>query len=99
MMIEIGPVPYYISVADGRITQMDRGPLIMRSWSFAIRGTESAWLTFWQPLPPPHFHDVFALAKRGDFRIEGDMRPLLTHLLFIKDVLAAPRTLAESNAG
>jgi hypothetical protein len=98
MMLEIGAVPYYISVVDGRVAQMDRGPLIMRSWSVAIRGAESAWLTFWQPLPPPHFHDIFALAKRGDFRIEGDMRPLLTHLLFIKDMLAAPRTLAEGNA-
>lgn len=97
MMIEVGAVPYYISVVDGHITQMDRGPLIMRSWSFAIRGAESAWLTFWKPLPPPHFHDIFALAKRGDFRIEGDMRPLLTHLLFIKDMLSAPRTLAESH--
>jgi hypothetical protein len=92
-MIEIGTVPYYLTVQDGRIAQMDRGPLIMRSWSFAVRGEEPAWRQFWQPLPPPHFHDIFALAKAGTFRIEGDLRPLMTHLLYFKGVLAAPRAL------
>jgi hypothetical protein len=33
----------------------------------------------------------FALFKRGKLRIEGDLHPFMTNLLYIKDVLAAPR--------
>ncbi len=96
VLLEIGAVPYYISIDGGRIDRVERGPLVMRSWSFAIRGGEQAWRQFWRPLPPPHFHDLFALAKRGEFRIEGNLYPLMAHLLYFKGVLAAPRRAAGS---
>jgi hypothetical protein len=87
-------VPYYVSIAAGRIARLDRGPLLMRSWVLAFRGGEEAWRQFWQPLPPPHFHDIFALAKSGRLRIEGDVQPLMANLLYFKEMLAAPRRLA-----
>jgi hypothetical protein len=93
IMIEIGAQPYYLSIEHGRVSALQRGPLVMRSWSFAVRGSEKAWQTFWQPFPPPNFHDIFALAKLGEFRIEGDYQPLLTNLLYFKALLAAPRAL------
>ena len=86
---------YHVSIEGGRIARLDRGPLLMRSWALAFRGSDDAWHQFWQPFPPPHFHDIFALAKRGEFRIEGDLHPLMANLLYFKDVLAAPRRLAE----
>jgi hypothetical protein len=95
LLIEVGAIPYYISVTNGQIASLQRGPLLMRSWSFAIRGREEAWRQFWRAFPPPHFHDIFALAKRGEFRIEGDLRPLMTNLLYFKAMLAAPRRLAK----
>jgi hypothetical protein len=96
ILIEIGAVPYYASIAGGRIARLDRGPLLMRSWAIAFRGGEEAWRQFWQPVPPPHFHDIFALAKSGRFRIEGDMHPLMANLLYFKEMLAAPRRLAAA---
>jgi hypothetical protein len=93
VLLEIGDVPYYLSIAAGRIAGIERGPLVMRSWSFAIRGGEQAWRKFWLPLPPPHFHDLFALAKKGELRIEGNLYPLMAYLLYFKSVLAAPRRL------
>jgi hypothetical protein len=95
ILIEIGVVPYYVSIAGGRIARLDRGPLLMRSWTLAFRGPDDAWRQFWQLFPPPHFHDIFALAKCGQFRIEGDFHPLMANLLYFKDMLAAPRRLAE----
>lgn len=94
LMLEVGAIPCFISVKEGRIANFQCGPVLMRSWSFAVRGNEEAWQHFWRPLPPPHFHDIFALAKRGQFRIEGDIRPLMTNLLYFKGLLAAPRRLA-----
>ncbi len=95
IMIEIGSVPYYVSIESGRIARLDRGPVLMRSWALAARGPDEAWRQFWQPIPPPHFHDIFALAKCGQLRIEGDVHPLMANLLYFKDLLAAPRRLAE----
>jgi hypothetical protein len=95
ILIEIGAVPYYASIAGGRIARLDRGPLLMRSWTLAFRGPDDAWRQFWQPFPPPHFHDIFALAKCGQLRIEGDVHPLMANLLYFKGLLAAPRRLAE----
>jgi hypothetical protein len=96
ILLEIGATPCHVSVRDGRIAGLQRGPALMRSWAFAIRGSEEAWEKFWQPIPPPRFHDIFALAKLGEFRIEGDCRPLMTHLLYFKGLLAAPRQLDRS---
>lgn len=64
LMLEIGGVPCYITVRGGRVTSLETGLLLMRSWSFAIRGSENAWRQFWRPLPPPHFHDVCAREGR-----------------------------------
>jgi hypothetical protein len=93
MMIEIGAQPYFLTIDQGRVVDFQRGPAVMKSWAFAVRGAEEAWDKFWQPLPPPNFHDIFALAKQGTFRIEGDYQPLITNLLYFKALLAAPRIL------
>jgi hypothetical protein len=93
LMIEIGTQSYFLTVDQGRIADFRRGPIIMKSWAFAVRGAEEAWDKFWQPLPPPNFHDIFALAKQGAFRIEGNYQPLITNLLYFKALLAAPRAL------
>jgi hypothetical protein len=93
IMIEIDDEPYYVAIEHGRIVGVQRGPAIMKSWAFAVRGEAEAWEKFWQPVPPPNFHDIFALAKLGAFRIEGDYRPLITNLLYFKALLAAPRAL------
>src|SRR5262245_19262718 len=93
LMVELGGTPYYVSIERGRIARIERGPNIMRSWSFAIRGGEQAWRQFWQPFPPPHFHDLFALATKGEFHIECDLYPLMANVFYFKCVLAAPRRL------
>ncbi len=94
LLVGIGPVPYYVTIAHGRIIACDRGPLLMRSWRFAVRGSAEAWRRHWEKMPPPHHHDLFALAKRGLVTIEGDIHPLMANLFYFKDVLAAPRRRA-----
>lgn len=93
MMIEIGAQQYFLTIDRGRVVDFQRGPAVMKSWAFAVRGGEEAWDKFWRPLPPPNFHDILALAKHGAFSIEGDYRPLITNLLYFKALLAAPRIL------
>jgi hypothetical protein len=95
LLLEAGALSYYLSIDAGRITALVRGPQLMRPWQFSIRGPAEGWRKFWQPVPPPGFHDLFALTKGAGFRIEGDLHPLIANLLYFKDVLAAPRRLAH----
>jgi hypothetical protein len=98
LCLELGADPYQIAIERGRIAALERGPFLLRSWRFAVRGSEAGWRQFWLPCPPPHFHDIFALTKRGAFRIDGDLQPLMANLLYFKDVLAAPRRLEAGAA-
>ncbi len=95
ILVGLGAAPVHLSVAAGQITGLEFRPGLMRSWRFAIRGTNAAWSRFWRPVPPPGWHDLFALSKRGELTMEGDLQPFVANLQYIKDVLATPRHRAE----
>jgi hypothetical protein len=90
-LLGFGDTDYHADIRNGTFSAFVRGPQMMRSWRFALRGDAEAWAQFWQPVPPPDFHDIFALTKFGRFRLEGDLQPFLCNLLFFKDLLALPR--------
>ena len=90
-LLAVDDTEYLVHVAAGRLAAVERGPFLLRSWSFAVRASADAWTRFWQPLPEPGYHDLFAMKKLGVACIEGDLWPLMAHLRYVKDVLAAPR--------
>jgi hypothetical protein len=94
-LVGVGETEYLVDVREGRIERVERGPFVMPSWRFALRGSADAWSKFWQEVPPPGYHDVFALSKRGLLAIEGDLHPLMANILYLKAVLAAPRRLGK----
>ena len=96
-LVGVGETEYLVDIREGRIERVERGPFVMPSWRFALRGSAEAWRTFWQAVPAPGHHDVFALSRRGLLAIEGDLHPLMANLLYLKDVLAAPRRLAPGS--
>ena len=96
-MVEIGAVPFYLSIAGGRLVALERGPKLMRPWTFAVRASVEAWSRFWQPMPEAGWHDLFALMKRGEARVEGDLHPFMANLQYVKDLLAAPRSVFKEN--
>ena len=92
-LVEVGDEPWRVTVEAGRLA-VERGPRLLRSWRFALRASAAAWAEHWRPHPRPGFHDLFAMAKRGEAVIEGDLLPLMQNLRYVKEVLAAPRRLA-----
>ena len=90
-LVEIGDEAWLIEIRAGRIASTKRGPFVMPAWSFALRAGREDWARFWQPQPPPGWHDLFALAKRRALRIEGNLHPFMSNLLYFKEVLAAVR--------
>jgi hypothetical protein len=90
-LLAVGEAEYLIHVAEGRLAAVEPGPFLMRSWSFAVRAPADAWARFWRSCPEPGYHDLFAMKKMGLAEVEGDLWPLMAHLRYLKDVLAAPR--------
>jgi hypothetical protein len=93
-MVEVGDQQFLLSVREGRIESVAKGPFVMRAWRFAIRARTGCWEKFWQKVPAPGWHDLFALLRRGDVAFEGDQRVLMAYLMYLKLVLASPRKLA-----
>jgi hypothetical protein len=93
--VDVGSEPFFLSIRDGALSSLDRGARLMRSTAFSFRATEDAWTHYWQPMPAPGWHDLFALTKRGAASMEGDLRPLLQNLQYFKDLLALPRREAN----
>jgi hypothetical protein len=92
---QIGDIPYHVHIRDGLIIELVRGPVLMRSGTFAIRGSVESWERFWAPVPKPGWHDLFAMTKAGRASIDGNLQPLMANLRYFKEILAAPRTMED----
>lgn len=90
-LLQVDQAEYVIQILDGRIASVKKGPFPIADWVFALRAREAAWAEFLQPLPKPGFHDVMAMLKLKHLKMEGDLYPLMSHLLYFKDVLASVR--------
>jgi hypothetical protein len=96
-LVEVGDVSWLIRISAGRITSVTRGPFVMPAWTFALRATCETWEQFWSVNPQLGFHDLFALLKRRTLRMEGNLHPFMSNLLYFKDVMATlrPREVAK----
>ena len=90
-LLQVDHAEYVIQILAGRIAAVKKGPFPIADWVFALRASEAAWAEFSQPIPKPGFHDVMAMLKLKHLKMEGDLYPLMSHLLYFKDVLASVR--------
>ena len=94
LLLQFGDVAAIVRVRDGRVAQIIDERVPLKSWDFAVKGSEAGWDKFWETFPPPGWHDILALNKRREFSIEGNLHPLMSHLQFYKDLLACARETA-----
>jgi hypothetical protein len=97
-VVGVGDTDWLIQISNGRVASATPGPHLMESWDFSIRASEADWRAFWQKHPRPGHHDIFAMTKSGAATIEGDLRPLMANLRYVKEVLEAPRAAKEALA-
>lgn len=89
--IDCGAVPVHVTVDEGQIAGVAIGPRLLRSVLFSVAAPADAWQRFWAPVPEPGYHDLFAMTKAGVARLDGNLKPLMANLRYVKEVLAAPR--------
>ncbi len=87
---------WLITITKGQVTEVRQGPMVMPGYMFRIVANESDWQEFLEPLPAPGRHDIIALLRRGVMRFEGNLYPLMTHLLYFKLLLATLRPTEET---
>jgi hypothetical protein len=95
-LLEVGATSWLISIFEGRIVAVTRGPFVMPSAAFALRASEEEWKKFWSKRPPPGSNDLLALIKRRALKAEGNLQVFMSHLRYFKEALAKLR--AEGDA-
>ena len=88
-LIAIDNADHLIRIAEGKVISITPGPFITPNYSFALRASRDSWDRLWSPTPIPGYTDIFALVKKNLLRIEGDLHPLMSNLIYFKGVLAA----------
>ncbi|WP_454673287.1 hypothetical protein [Achromobacter pestifer] len=91
MLVRFGGAPLLVRIRNGQVASAEVPSAPLPSCHFALTASVAAWTRFWQPVPEAGWHDLFALSKRCEMSIEGDLRPLMANLQFIKDLLATGR--------
>ena len=90
-LLEVGATPWLISIYEGRIVSVTRGPFVMPSSSFALRASSEDWEKFWSRRPPPGSNDLLALIKRRALKAEGNLQVFMSHLRYFKEALSKLR--------
>ena len=86
---------WLVTIEKGQVKEVRPGPLVMPSYSFRIVAGEGDWRELLEPVPKPGRHDIIALLRRGVLRFEGDLHPLMSHLMYFKLLLATLRPTGD----
>jgi len=89
--LNIGDAVFLLRILDGNIIELRQGPFVTPSADFAISGDAAIWQRFLAAAPPPGDHDIFAFVKRGELLVTGDLHPLMSHLLYFKELFPCLR--------
>ncbi len=93
-VIGIEDKDYLIVVREGRVQAVSDGLTTnMMGWQFALRAPASSWSKFAEPVPPPMYNDIWAMAHplHGKLRIEGDTKVFWQNLRALFWMLAIMR--------
>jgi hypothetical protein len=90
-LLEVGETAFLISIFEGRVAAVTRGPFVMPSSAFALRAPAAEWEKFWSERPPPGSNDLLALIRRRVLKAEGDLQVFMAHLRYFKEALAKLR--------
>jgi hypothetical protein len=97
-LLQSGDTSFLVSIVEGRIVSVTRGPFVMPSSAFALRAAEAEWAKFFLPKPPPGSNDLMALIRRKVLKAEGDLQIFMAHLRYFKEALAKLRPVAGGAA-
>ena len=91
LLMGVGEATWRFDIRRGQVATAETGPFVMPASTFSLHASAEEWRAFWEPVPRPGHHDIFAMMKRRVLRVDGDLHPLMANLFYFKAFLAAPR--------
>lgn len=95
-VLGVDETEYLIEVRGGKIQRIAEGlaPNDM-GYDFGLKAPSSAWAKFSQPIPPPMFNDIWAMAHplHKQLVIEGNTLPFWQNLRALTHMLSLMRTV------
>ena len=88
---------YLVNIEKGVVKNVEEGPFVMPSYVFKLTAPKNEWIKFLQDTPQPGSHDIIAMLRRKVLKFEGDLHPLMSHLLYFKLLLASLRPAESRN--
>ena len=88
---------YLVNIEKGIVKKVEEGPFVMPSYVFKLTASKNEWLKFLQHTPQPGSHDIIAMLRRKVLKFDGDLHPLMSHLLYFKLLLASLRPVESKN--
>ena len=88
---------YLVNIEKGVVKNVEEGPFVMPSYVFKLTAPKNEWIKFLQHIPEPGSHDIIAMLRRKVLQFEGDLHPLMSHLLYFKLLLASLRPAESKN--
>jgi hypothetical protein len=96
-MLDFSNAAYVVSFVNGAMTRVaqDIGP--ETTYQFALRAPQESWSKFIQPIPPPMYNDIWAMAHplHGRLRLEGDVKVMWQNLRAFTWTLDLMRNVKE----
>ena len=93
-VLGIDETDYLIEVNKGKIQRIAEGLAANDfGFDFALRAASGTWAKFAQPIPPPMFNDIWAMAHplHRNLRIDGNMLPFWQNLRALTRMLSLMR--------
>ena len=91
LLVRFGNHPVWLAIENGAVTEIAITLKPLTPHDVSISANPDVWRRFWEATPAPGYHDIFAMAKKGEMQIEGNLLPFMAHLQFVKDLLAIGR--------
>ena len=88
---------YLVNIEKGIVKNVEEGPFVMPSYVFKLTASKNEWFKFLQHTPQPGSHDIIAMLRRKVLKFDGDLHPLMSHLLYFKLLLASLRPVESKN--
>jgi hypothetical protein len=97
VLFEFGSVAYAASFLHGTLTRVTPNIGPETTYQFSLRGPLESWSKFIQPIPPPMYNDIWAMAHplHGRLKIEGDVKVMWQNLRAFTWALDLMRNVKE----
>jgi len=91
LIVGDGDLDWLVEIERGVVVRVTKGPLVMPQSDLRLRAASETWARFLEPVPPPGYHDLFAMRRYRRIQIEGDIRLMSAYLFYIKRLFAMLR--------